>query len=109
MHDLLLALIPATVAAVLAAARTFVQAHVKPAQMEHVTDIARTAVRGAEQLGNDLSAFVDSSGAAKLDLAVSVVVSGAKRLGIKLSSDEALALVNAALREMNALAADVHA
>lgn len=97
-------LIPVLIAAA-GTARAIIQTKVTPARLEHVQDIARVAVRGAEQLGNDLKGLVESSGAAKLTLASEVVITGAKRLGIRLSPDEATTIVTAALREMEQLAA----
>lgn len=105
MNTQLIGLVVAVLVAAVPLVRVVIQHKVTPDQMAHVQDIARVAVRGAEQLGNDLKGLVESSGAAKLSLATSVVVSGAKRLGVKLTADEATAFVTAALREMEAVVA----
>jgi len=92
------------IAAAIPAVRTFAQTVLTPKRLEKVHEVAQLAVRGAEAMSSWLPAVVADPSSAKLDYATRVVVSGAKRLGVKLTADEALAYVNAALREMEALA-----
>jgi hypothetical protein len=82
--------------ALLPLVRSYVQTKVTPEKLSHVPDIARVAVRGAEQLGVGNLA----TGADKAAFASTVVAEGAKRLGLKLSDDEAAAFVHAAVLEM---------
>jgi hypothetical protein len=72
----------------------YITAHFKPQQMGAVFDLARTAVNGAQQWGLDLT------GPDKLDFAVNALVEGAKKLGLKLTVEEASSFIHAALREM---------
>lgn len=102
MREQILALVVATLAALVPLVRAYVKAKLTPERLAHVTDIARMAVRAAERLAGDLGDFLEGEtpGAAKLDFAVDVVITGAKRLGIHLTYEEAVALVHATLREM---------
>lgn len=94
---------PIVVAAV-PAIRAFAQMVLTPKRLEKVHEVAQLAVRGAEQMSSWLPAVTADPSGAKLNYATNVVLAGAKRLGVKLSSDEALAFVNAALREMESIA-----
>lgn len=77
----------------------YINSHFKPAQVGAVFDIARTAVNGAQQWGIDLT------GPDKLDFAMSALIAGAKKVGIKLTDEEASSFIHAALREMKQVAA----
>jgi hypothetical protein len=101
-QNTLAAIVAAVLAAVWPFVRAWVQAKLTPQRVAHVMDIARIAVRAAEKLGDDLAAagVTAATSASKLNYAADVVVSGAKRLGVKLTQDEVLAFVHAALREM---------
>lgn len=106
LDAVLLALVPAIAGSAWSLVRVVIQHKVTPDSLGHIQEVARVAVRGAEQLGNDLAEWLGGpQGANKLSFAVSVVTSGAKRLGVKLTPDEATAFVTAALREMEQVAA----
>ncbi len=96
MNPQLTAIILAVLGALAPFVRAWVLTKLTPERLAHVNDIARIAVRAAEKLGDDTSA----SGQQKLNYASEVLVTGAKRLGIRLSQDEVLAFIHAALREM---------
>lgn len=104
MNTQLFGAIVAIIIAVAPAARSLMLAKVTPERLAHVTDIARLAVRAAEELGQLVPEGTNAA-TAKLDYASSVVTAGAKRLGFRLSSDEVLAFVHTALGEMKQLAA----
>lgn len=106
----ILAVVLPLIAAATPLVRKYIQAHVTPDQLGHVRDIARMAVRAAEQLGNDLNrldpeeyAAAETWAAAKATYAERVIADGAKRLGVKLSADEVDAFLHSALREMKQL------
>jgi hypothetical protein len=91
--------------------RAYIKTKLTPERLAHVQDIARIAVRAAEQIGEDYGALLTqgqpegtTAGAAKLKFATQAVYAGAKRLGIKLTEPEIDAAIHAALREMNGLA-----
>lgn len=90
-------------------AKVIIQHKVTPDALAHIQDIARLAVRGAEEMSPWLAAVVHDVPAAKLDLASNALTSGAKRLGVKLTTDEVVAFVHAALREMEDISASAAA
>lgn len=100
MSDLLWASVSALVLGTIGVGVTYVKAyinsHFKPAQIGAVYDLARTAVAGAQQWGVGSSI----TGPDKLDFAVKALVTGAKKVGIKLTDEEASSFVHAALREL---------
>lgn len=79
--------------------QVLVKTYLTPTRLAHVNDLARLAVRSADKLGLDTGA----GGAAKLSFASELLVAGAKRLGIKLTNDEVLGYVHAALLEFQKL------
>lgn len=93
----LIGLATAVLAAALPFARAYVQSHFNTTKLLHVADLARTAVQAAEQLGTDA---LQPSNASKLNFASDMLVSTAKRLGVKLTTDEVLGFVHSALRDM---------
>lgn len=96
INEQILGIVVAIAGILLPVLRSYVQSHFTAVKLQHVGDLAHTAVLAAEQLGNDTSA----SSAAKLNFASELLVSTAKRLGLKLTTDEVLGFVHAALRDM---------
>jgi hypothetical protein len=97
--------IAATLAVVLPALgvllRAYVQTRWTPERLAHVQDIARGAVRAADEVYK-----ASVSGTASTDKAAwasDVVKAGAARLGVKLSDSEAASIVHSALEEWRAL------
>lgn len=86
--------------------RTWVQSKLTPERLAHVVSLARIGVQAAEKLGESMPGTTNE---AKLNFAAETVVAGAKRLGLKLTKDEVLAYVHAALREMQQVEAVAHA
>lgn len=110
MHDLLAAL-GAVIVACVPLVRTYIQHKVTPDQLARVSDIAGGAVRAAEEIaqhfkGTDPADWTKFAtwGEAKADYAGTVVIKGAKRLGIRLTQPEVDAFVHAALRKMEQVA-----
>lgn len=118
------------VGALLRLAQQYVQAKVTPEKLGHITDLARMAVRAAEQVGADskmppppvVSTGTEPSpttgvlpepdpvtltGADKYQLASEALVAGAKRLGVRLKPAEVTSFIHAALKEMNDAALDL--
>src|SRR5690242_18494770 len=79
----------------------FINAHFKPAQMGAVFDLARSAVSAAQEFGVGRGL----AGQDKYNFAAEALVAGAKKLGVKLSDEEASSFIHAALREMKQLTA----
>lgn len=107
-QQILAVIVPVLLAAV-PFARAYVKTYLTPERVAHVADIARQAVRGAEQIATAFKgadpmrwAGFETWGEAKFDYAAGVVASGAKRLGIKLTEDEVASYVHTYLREMEA-------
>lgn len=94
----LLAAAPVVIGGLVPVVRAWLKRDFTQPQVAHVTDIARGAVRAAEKLA---TLVPGTTGAAKLSFASDVVVTGAKRLGIKLTENEVLAFVHAALVELD--------
>lgn len=72
-----------------------------PQRMGNIVDMARLIVQGVEKYASDRGATYDS--ADKLALAVSALSTTAQRFGVKLSSDEATAIIHAALQQVQQL------
>lgn len=126
MNAQLTALVTVITGAVLRFAWVWVQAHITPEKLAHITDLARMAVRAAEQVGDDsqpvplirsdgvtvtpgTNATLDTvkgenvplTGEDKYALASDALVAGARRLGIRLKADEVTSFIHAALKEMH--------
>lgn len=72
-----------------------------PERLETLTSIARVAVFAAEELGHKGGKVgEDISGRAKLEFAVGRLFELASRAGLKVSEDEAKALIEAVLNEV---------
>lgn len=112
-NDIAAMLMPLVLAGGAAVVRAACRTWLTPQRLAHVTDIASMAVEAAEKLGADLAPVLAEAGTnkstAKLNYAAGVVAVGAKRLGVKLTSDEVLAFVHAALADMERAKADEHA
>lgn len=102
MNQLLAALAAVLVAAV-PLVRSYLQAKFTPQKLAHAGYLARIAVQAAEKLGED----GNPTSQAKLDFASQVLSDGAKHMGLKLTNDEVLGFIHAALREMQAVAPSV--
>lgn len=115
------ALLLAVLGGAIAAGRVWIQSKVTPEKLSHIVDLARMAVRGAEQVGIDAKPAVPEvrsdgtepappavtvepvpvSGADKYDIASAALVAGASRLGVKLKPAEVTAFIHASLKEMH--------
>lgn len=90
----------ALVLAVVPLVRTWVQARLNSDKIATVVyQLAPAAVKAAEQLSADVTGH-PVTGAAKLNFASDLLVSLAKRVGLKLTTDEVLGFIHAALRDM---------
>ena len=119
--DALQAQLTATLAvilvALLKAGQAWLQTKVAPEKLGHVTDLARMAVRAAEQVGADSQPPPAPAGALPTDppapevpeglvgtdkyaMAADALVTGARRLGIRLKPAEVTAFIHCALKEM---------
>lgn len=122
MNDFLVA-VAALIVALLPLVRVYIQHKVTPDQLARVSDIANGAVRAAEEIAQHFKVPEGATpetiqalapepwtgfatwGQAKEDYASSVIIKGAKRLGVKLTDDEVSAFMHAALRKMEQVAA----
>jgi hypothetical protein len=93
-------IITTIVALVALGARSYLRSNQEPGKMANVMRLATSIVQGVELYGRDRE---DVGGADKLALAVSALTAGAKRFGVKLSDDEAKAIVHSALAEVRVL------
>lgn len=76
--------------------RSWVLTHTSPTQFAALSSLARLAVESAEQaLGN-------GPGSEKYALASGALTISAKRLGVRLKPEEAIAFINAAVLEFKA-------
>lgn len=90
----------ALVVAVVPLVRAWVQARLNSDKIATVVyHLAPTAVKAAEQLALDVFG-VPPTGALKFNFASDLLVASAKRVGLKLSTDEVLGYIHAALRDM---------
>ena len=92
----LMALVLAVVSAGIHFASQWVKGRVKPQQFQAVSGLAREAVRAAEQLGVDF----DVKGQEKFAFAKAAITSAAAKMGLKLSDEEVLTFVHAALADV---------
>lgn len=98
LRDELLTVLPLALAIVVPVVRAWVKRDFTQPQVAHVQDIARGAVRAAEKLAEVVPGTTST---AKLAFASDVVVTGAKRLGVKLTENEVLAVIHFALDELD--------
>jgi hypothetical protein len=110
----ILSIVGATLVSLVPVVRAWVLTKLTPERLSQVQSIARGAVRAAEKLATDLKdaqgvgvlpAGAISWGDAKLQYAQSVVIAGAKRLGLKLTANEVQAFIHQALAEVDTIAA----
>lgn len=86
---------PFIIALVAAGVRSWLQARIAPDKLASAFDMARTAVRAAEELGGP--------GAEKFQVASDALMALARRVGFKLKPEEATSLIHAALFELRKL------
>lgn len=93
-QELILALFGAVIVPLLPVLRAYVLTKLTPTRLKYLDDRAKMAVTAAEKLADFVPGTTNEE---KLTYASKVVVDGAKRVGIRLTEDEILAFVHAAL------------
>ena len=99
VKEYLLALLTAGLGVAVRFIQQWLATRLKPAQYETVLNLARTVVSAADKIGKDFG--VDNK--AKYDFAKNVVQTGARKVGLKLTDNEAMAFIHAALKELREL------
>lgn len=99
MIQVLLGVLSAALIAAVAIAKQYFEARITPIKLSQVGEFARVAVNAAERIGIDTP---DLTGADKYDIAYDTLIELAERVGIKLSLQEAMSLIHAALNELRA-------
>ena len=99
MEEAILGLVTTVLGVIALFVKQWIAANVKPRQLQTVLDIARTAVAGAEKIGDAFG--VD--GKAKYEFVQSVLKTSAKKVGINLTDSEAMAFIHAVLAEVDGL------
>ena len=79
--------------------RAWLLAKLSPQRIHSITVLASTAVSAAERLAEDVPG---TTGAAKLNFASDFLVAAAKKVGVKLTTEEVLGYVHSALNDFKA-------
>jgi membrane protein required for beta-lactamase induction len=93
----LMALLLAVLVAGIRFVSQWMKARFKPAQLQAVAGLAQQAVRAAEQFGVD---FDDIKGAEKFEFAKQAIMDGAAKVGVKLTDQELMSFIQAALADV---------
>lgn len=104
MEQYIAAVVVAVLGLLAKAANDWIKANITPQKLARVSELAHIAVVGAERFGQGLQAI---TGPEKYAVAEMALLKGAKRLGVKLSDEEASAYIHAALAELTGLVESV--